>query len=146
MLNGKELILLLSEDRAALAKYRIEKARDCIAASEVLLKDNLFADSANRSYYAIFNSINALFALSGKAYKKHSGVLTYFGLDYIQKGLIEPEYGHIASNSFRIRTKSDYSDFYIVSKQEVIEQHENAVKFVDRIERFISEEINKSSD
>lgn len=40
-------------DEAALAKYRLTKAENCLSAAKLLLQDNLYADSANRSYYAI---------------------------------------------------------------------------------------------
>lgn len=124
-----------------LAKYRIDKAKDCVKASKLLLEENMYADSANRSYYAIFHSMNALCALRSVGYKKHSGVLSDFNLNYIKENLIEVEYSKIAKNAFSIRTKSDYSDFYIVSKQEVTEQYKNAVKFVKRIEKFINETV-----
>lgn len=124
-----------------LAKYRIDKAKDCVKASKLLLEENMYADSANRSYYAIFHSMNALCALRSVGYKKHSGVLSDFNLNYIKENLIEVEYSKIAKNAFSIRTKSDYSDFYIVSKQEVTEQYKNAVKFVERIEEFINQTV-----
>lgn len=130
-----------NQDETALAKYRIEKAKNCLNASKLLLNDGLYADSANRSYYAIFHSMNALFALRGVGFKKHSGVLSNFNLDYIKSGLLEMEYAKIAKNAFSVRTQSDYSDFYIVSKQEVAEQYDNAVKFVNRIEKFIESQI-----
>ena len=130
-----------NQDEIALAKYRIEKAKDCLNASKLLLDDGLYADSANRSYYAIFHSMNALFALRGVGFKKHLGVLSNFNLDYIKSGLIEIEYAKIAKEAFSVRTQSDYSDFYIISKQEVAEQHGNAVKFVNRIEKFIESQI-----
>lgn len=128
------------KDEIALANYRVEKAKDCLTASKLLLNDGLYADSANRSYYAIFHSINALFALRSIGFRKHSGVLSNFNLDYIKSGLIEVEYAKIAKEAFSIRTQSDYSDFYIVSKQEVIQQYDNAVRFVARVERFINEQ------
>ncbi len=81
--------------------------------------------------------MNALFALRSIGFKKHSGVLANFNLDYIKSGLIEIEYAKIAKSAFLIRTQSDYSDFYIVSKQDVIEQYKNAEKFVNRIAEFI---------
>lgn len=137
---------MLKEDSIALANYRIEKAKESLKASKSLIDDEYYADSANRSYYAIFHAMNALFALAEKGFKKHSGVITNFGLDYVQTGKIEPEYGRIANYAFRIRTKTDYEDFYIVSKQEVIEQYENAFKFVDRVEKLIKEEIAKASE
>ena len=55
---------MLKKDRIALANYRIEKAKECVNASKVLLEDEYYADSANRSYYAIFHAIHALFALA----------------------------------------------------------------------------------
>lgn len=130
-----------NQDEIALTKYRIEKAKNCLSASKLLLDDELYADSANRSYYAIFHAINALFALRSVGFKKHSGVLSHFNLDYIKPGFIEVEYAKIAKEAFNVRTYSDYSDFYIVSKQEVEEQYNNAVKFVDRIEKFIESNI-----
>ena len=130
-----------NQDEINLAKYRIEKATDCINASKILLDDKLYADSANRSYYAIFHSINALFALKGLGFKKHSGVLANFNLEYIKTELIEFEYAKIAKEAFSVRTHSDYSDFYVISKEEVEEQYCNAVKFLNRIKEYIENQI-----
>ena len=52
----------------------------------------------------------------------------------------------MANTAFDVRKDNDYSDFYVASKQEVIEQYENAVKFVARIERYINDEIKKASE
>ncbi len=139
----KGLIWLPNNDEITLAKYRIEKAKDCLKASKLLLDDGLYADSANRSYYAIFHSMNALCALRSVGYKKHSGVLSDFNQNYVKTNLIEIEYSKIAKTAFSVRTKSDYSDFYVVSKQDVVEQYKNAVKFIDRIDRFINESFTK---
>ena len=124
-------------DELALANYRIDKAKDCLKASKILLDDGLYTDSANRSYYAIFHSMNALCATRSVGYKKHSGVLSDFNLHYVKENLIEKDYAKIAKSAFSVRTQSDYSDFYVVSKFDVIEQYENAVKFVNRIEEYI---------
>ncbi len=82
-----------------------------------------------------------MFALKSIGFKKHSGVLSNFNLEYIKSGLIEIEYAKIAKEAFSVRTQSDYSDFYIISKQEVAEQYDNAVKFVKRIEKYIKTQI-----
>ena len=137
---------MLSEDRIALANYRIEKSKACLKASKLLLDDELYSDSANRSYYAVFHAMNALNALDEKGFKKHSGVLSNFNLNYIKTGVFEKEYGIIANNAFDVRKDNDYADFYIVSKREVIEQYDNAVRFVDRIEKYILDEIAKASE
>ncbi len=133
---------MLNEERIALANYRIEKAKTCLKASRILLKDECYSDSANRSYYAIFHSINAINALDNVGFKKHSGVLSNFNLKYIKTNIIEKEYGKIANAAFDIRKDNDYTDFYVASKKEVIDQYESAVAFVDRIEKYIKGEID----
>lgn len=55
--------------------------------------------------------------------------------------MIEIEYAKIAKEAFSVRTQSDYSDFYIISKQEVATQYENAVKFVNRIDEYVKTQI-----
>ena len=134
---------MLKEENIALANYRIEKAKSCLKASKILLDDECYSDSANRSYYAIFHAINAINALNEEGFKKHSGVLSNFNQKYIKTEIIEKEYGKTANTAFDVRKDNDYSDFYVVSKKEVTEQHENAIRFVERIERFIKEEIEK---
>ena len=137
---------MLKEENIALANYRIEKAKDCLKASKVLLDDEFYSDSANRSYYAIFHAMNALNALEGVGYKKHSGVMAHFNQAYIKTEIFDKEYGKTANAAFDLRKDNDYADFYVVSKKEVIEQHENAVKFVAEIEKYINEQIAKASE
>lgn len=137
---------MLKEESIALANYRIEKAKDCLRASKILLDEECYSDSANRSYYAIFHSINAINALNSIGFRKHSGVISNFNQNYIKTQIIEKEYGKMANTAFDVRKDNDYSDFYVASKQEVIEQYENAVKFVARIERYINDEIKKASE
>ncbi|MEE0857212.1 MAG: HEPN domain-containing protein [Ruminococcus sp.] len=137
---------MLKEESIALANYRIEKAKDCLKAAKILLDEECYSDSANRSYYAIFHSINAINALYSIGFKKHSGVISNFNQNYIKTHIIEKEYGKIANTAFDVRKDNDYSDFYVAPKNEVSEQYENAVKFVNRIERFIMDEIKKASD
>ena len=134
---------MLKEDRIELAKYRLEKAKDCLKASNILLDDSMFSDSANRSYYTIFHAINALLALEGVSFKKHSGVISHFNQKYVKTGIVEKDYGKIAGNAFEIRKDYDYADFYVVSKDEVIEQYENATRFVTKIEEQIKKEIGQ---
>ena len=125
-----------NSDELALAEYRLEKAKDYLKASELLLEDNLYADSANRSYYAIFHSMNALCATRNVGYKKHSGVLSDFNLNYIKKGLIEKDYAKIAKSAFSVRTQSDYSDFYIVQKQMLLNNTKMRSSLLNELKSF----------
>jgi uncharacterized protein (UPF0332 family) len=69
----------MSEDKKAdLSKYRMAKAKDDLRAAEELYKIQLYKQSMNRSYYAIFHAVRALLALDEVDFKKHAGVIGYF--------------------------------------------------------------------
>ena len=70
--------------------------------------------------------------------------MSHFNQAYIKTKIFDKEYGKIANIAFDLRKDNDYADFYVVSKQEVIDQHENAVKFVAEIEKYINVEITKA--
>jgi uncharacterized protein (UPF0332 family) len=53
--------------------------------------------------------------------------------------IIETEYSDIIREAFDYRSDSDYDDFYIISKEEVTEQIENARKFYARISQYLEE-------
>lgn len=65
-----------------LSLYRIEKAKNDLEASAVLLEKGFFAQSMNRSYYAIFHMARALLALDEFESRKHTGIIAYFNKKY----------------------------------------------------------------
>gem|GEM_PF-3601666 len=50
--------------------------------------------------------------------KTHAGVLSFFNQHYIKTDKIEKAYAKIIARAEKIRIKSDYDDFYMVSKQQ----------------------------
>ncbi len=120
-----------------LANYRIEKAEESIEASRILLENSLYAESINRSYYAILHSARGLLAYDEFDSKRHSGVISFFNQNYIKPGKIERQYSIIITSAFTIRNKSDYDDFYIASKADAEEQFKNAIEFLNKIKEYI---------
>ena len=76
-------------------------------------------------------------AFDGIDMKHHSGIISEFRRLYIKTGIFDAKLSQIISILFDIRTESDYDDFFIISKQEVEEQIENAKYFLKEIERFL---------
>ena len=120
-----------------LAKYRIEKAKACLQTADVVYSTEDYLAVLNRSYYAIFNAIRAIFAIDSVDRRKHSGVIAYFQQNYVKTGIFDKEYSTIVQDAFEVRQESDYEDFYIVSKEEVEIQMSNAKKFVDAVEEYL---------
>ncbi len=57
---------MIDEQTQQLSAYRIEKATTLLAQAELLLKNQQYDGSVNRSYYAIFNAVRAILALVPK--------------------------------------------------------------------------------
>lgn len=119
-----------------LSDYRLEQAGRCIKSARILAQDNDYKGAANRSYYAIFHCMRSVLALEGVDFSKHSGVSAYFRKQYIKTGIFNAELSEIIKEAFDIRSDSDYDDYYILSKEDVEEQIENAEKFYLEIEKY----------
>ena len=108
----------------------------------MLFTANKFKGASNRAYYAIFHAIKAVLALEQKDFKKHSSVIAYFNQEYISKNIFPRELGKDITNIRLYREKSDYLDFYIISKEDCKIQIEKAKDVVKVIEKFLSTKIS----
>lgn len=126
-----------------LAKYRLQKAKDDFEASKILLENGLFSQSLNRSYYSIFHAVRSILAFEQFDSKKHSGIIAYFNHNFVSKGIFDKTYSRILMGAELIRNKSDYNDFYIASKDDAEKQLKNAEIFIEAMNIYIEEKLNK---
>lgn len=85
-------------------------------------------------------------ALDNKDFAKHSGVSAYFRMQYIKTGIFDVELSDIITEAFEVRSDSDYDDYYVISKTEVIEQIQNADKFEEAVEKYVNGVCGQSYD
>ena len=97
----------------------------------------MYKGTINRSYYAIFHAIRAVNVLDGFDASKHSSVIAHFNQYHVHTGDFEKGIYKIIDSAYRIREKCDYSDFFIVSKEDALEQYEKAAKFLESVEKFL---------
>lgn len=131
-----------NETQINLAKHRLETAEEKLKASKLLLSGGLYKDSIGRSYYAIFSATRAVLTLDSKDFSKHAGVIACFQKDYVKEGVFDKQYSKIIMEAFQIRNKTDYDDYYVVSKVDAEEQLEKAEIFYQEMSKFIEKEIN----
>ena len=124
---------MYDKEHIDLALYRMEKAEETLTDAKDALRMGKFANAANRSYYAFFHAVRALFALEAKDFRKHSGVIAGFQKDYIKTGVFPVEMGKQLQSAFNLRTQSDYRDFYVLTKEKVAAQVANAETFVETL-------------
>ncbi|MBU0561509.1 MAG: HEPN domain-containing protein [Bacteroidota bacterium] len=136
----------MDEYNVNLIRYRLEKANDELELAQHCIEVNKFSKSLNCSYYAIFHSARALLAIEKLDFKKHSGVISFFIKTYINKNLLNTELGEIIRTAERERNKSDYQDFYTVSKDEALEQLSKAELFITEVKKFLKTNFSLSND
>ena len=97
----------------------------------------------------IADSIRAVLALDMFDAKKHSGVISEFHRYYIKTGKFDKRFSDVIRQSFTIRNRSDYEDFYVVAKEDVVQQMDNAKEFMTvataYIDKFAEEESTKKN-
>ncbi len=128
----------MQPDEKDLSKYRLERAREDLQTAKVNLDNGLYKGAVNRSYYAIFHAIRAVNAMDGFDASKHASVIAHFNQYHVHVGDFDKNTYKIIDSAYRIREKCDYSDFFIVSKEEAQEQYEKAMKFLTSVENFLT--------
>ncbi len=129
---------MLNEDLINLSKARIAHAEDCLREAHLLLDGKEYKGTANRAYYAAFHSLRAVLILDDFDSKKHSGIIAKLRENYLKTEIFSKEISDYISSLFRIRTASDYDDFFIVSKEESILQLEKSEIIVNQIKDYLS--------
>ena len=126
---------MMTQNLAALMRYRIEQAEEALAAARILLQENSLRASVNRSYYAMFYGILALLASRKEETSKHSGAIALFERLYVQPGVFPTEFSKWLRRAFDLRTRADYGEMVTVAKDEASTLVVHASTFVSEIRR-----------
>ncbi|MCH5265925.1 MAG: HEPN domain-containing protein [Lachnospiraceae bacterium] len=130
--------------RKDLALYRLQTAKGDLKSARILLTAEEYKSANNRAYYAIFHAINAIHALSGKAYKRHKDAISNFNKEYVKTEIFPREMGRKIGEAEEIRHASDYDDFYIASREEAERLVAVAEEFIQMVEGYCMSWIQES--
>lgn len=128
---------MLNEDLINLSKARLAHSKECLFEAESLLNNEMYKGAANRAYYAAFHALRSVLILDDFDSKKHSGIIAKFRELYLKTDIFSKTISELISSLFRIRTASDYDDFYLVSKEEAAEQVQNATVIINAVEAYL---------
>ena len=128
---------MLSEEKIILSKTRLDIAKERISFADEILALGDYKTVANRSYYAVFSAMRAVLALDGFDSKKHSGIIAEFRKNYLKTEKLPKKLSPMIEALVEIRQGSDYDDFYVISKEEVYEQLQNAKIFISEVEKYL---------
>ena len=81
--------------------------------------------------------MRSVLAFDGIDMKHHSGIISEFRRLYIKTGIFETKLSAIISVLFNVRQDSDYDNFFVISKAEVLEQIDSAAFFLEEIKKYL---------
>jgi uncharacterized protein (UPF0332 family) len=91
------------QERKALSLARVKRSKQHLKSARDLLRNDEFADSVSRSYYAIFQAARALLAVEGTESRKHSGVISLFNRRFVKTGKVGKRLGVILKDAKRVQ-------------------------------------------
>ena len=69
--------------------------------------------------------------------RKHSGYISEFRKRYTKTGIFDKRLSDILTDAFEVRNESDYDDFFVIAKEDVRQQIEDAKLFLTAIEAYL---------
>ena len=128
----------------------LERAERRLEAAYYLFDRGFFADAVSRAYYTnflekfdqkcdMYFAAKALLLTKDISVKTHKGLVSKFGLEFIDEGVVETYYGRALRTAEELREEADYSISREISREEAKSLIEDAEKFLERIKRAIRE-------
>ena len=128
---------LSEEEKKAIVKYRLEKAKETLLDLEVAAQNKRWSNAANRMYYACFYAAMALLINDGHEARTHNGVKALLGLHYVANGLIIKDLGLAYRQMFTLRQTGDYDDLAVIEDSDILRLIEPAKQFIETVESLI---------
>jgi uncharacterized protein (UPF0332 family) len=116
--------------------YRMRQAEETLSEAVKMLGSGFSPRSiVNRSYYAMFYAVLALFIHSNTPHKtsKHSGVIGIFNKEFVHTGKLDARFAKMLYDLFDERMELDYRDFAEVSEEDARVAVSSAEEFVSAI-------------
>ncbi|MCL5961323.1 MAG: HEPN domain-containing protein [Chloroflexi bacterium] len=116
----------------------LTRARETLAAAEILAQQSFYLEAVSRVYYAMFYAARALLLSRGIVLHKHSSVIAALGKEFARQGLIEPRFHRAFVDAFKERNQADYLISKEPSRERMQERLKVAEEFLSQVERLIA--------
>ena len=127
-------------DRINLSKYRLESAESTYRIARLCFENNGYKDAVNRSYYAVFYALRAVLAVEGVDFKRHKDVVAYFNQKYVATEIFLCLLGKKIGRLKTLREDCDYDDFYVIERDEVLEQLRTAAMVINAVKQYLNKQ------
>ena len=90
------------------AQVLLERARQSIAAAELLDGSGYAGFAASRAYYALFHTAQTVLLERGQSHSSHSAVIAAFGREFAKTGILDSRFHRCLIDALDLRNASDY--------------------------------------
>lgn len=113
------------------------KARQSLAAAQVML-DNGFPDyAASRAYYTMFYIAEAFLEGEEMSFSSHAAVISAFGREFARTGRVPVEFHQFLIRAQNLRNAGDYGSLNAVTVEQATEQITHAEQFLELAQNAI---------
>ncbi|MCP4400160.1 MAG: HEPN domain-containing protein [bacterium] len=127
----------MAYDKAALIRYRIERAKETFKEVEMALEHEHFNLAENRIYYGMFYMVQALALRFDFSTVRHTQLLGWFNKSFVRTKKVDVALGKAYQAAFDKRQEGDYQDFVTFEKEEVEHDLSLMREFLDAVEALI---------
>jgi len=127
----------LEASTQALIKGYIQKAEKKAEVAEKLFKSGDYEDAVSRAYYAVFHAAQALLLTEGHSANTHKGVVTLFGLFFVQTGKFAKRIGKYLANLKDDRENVDYEIFSFIDEDTAQTAITEAKEFLSQAKQYL---------
>lgn len=125
--------------------HLLSESEKRLYAARRLLDEGFYDDAVSRAYYCMYFAAVALFLTKNISVKTHKGLIAKFGLEFVDKGLIERHYGRALRIAEELRSEADYSISREISQDEARKTIDDAENFLCRLKESIGDQRTEKS-
>jgi uncharacterized protein (UPF0332 family) len=134
----------VSPELGALAKHRLERAREALREGDALQSAGAFRGAVSRFYYAALHAARALLAVRGVDSARHSGVISLFQAHFVKTQIIPAEVARGFPRAFEKRLNTDYADFSEVTAEDAARVRSDISAFVEACTQALDRILQES--
>lgn len=124
----------------------LEKAERALRAAEILLRSHDAESAMGRTYYAMFHATQALLRTRNLRYRKHAGVPSAFGEQFVKTGTFDARFHRWLLAAFNERLQTEYGLDSRIDEQAVTTWLERAHEFLVETRRHLSTQADELRD
>lgn len=120
-----------------LLKGYIKKAEEKLGVAKELYERKSYDDAVSRAYYCAFHAAQALLLSEGLSARTHQGVLNLFGLNFVQTGKFDKNFGKNLKNLKDDRESGDYEIYSAIDEETARDSVREAEEFLKEARRYL---------